>query len=254
MIRPPCKLLPSLCCLICVLAFVVPCKGIGITLISEAGYTRSYANSGESFIQDPDFVTALPQIGSTAATTTKASVRSLYAFTNSASAANFFVSWTAALLNGQEATTDTSLTFVGAHDLHYELNGSYAGLLAPAEDVPFSAGDVARFQTGLVYGDAFPFFEDAIFGGVNGSLFHYSFSSSGTLPAGNVIGLSQFASLRGILEEGGLSGPAVGTGFWNLKLTENHVPDAGSTVTLLGIVLGGLGFIAARRISLEAQS
>ena len=69
-------------------------------------------------------------------------------------------------------------------------------------------------------------------------------ASSGILPAGHTIIFVQQSSLHGILEEDGKSA-AVGTGFWRLKLTED-VPDPGSTLTLLGIALGGLGFIRRR--------
>lgn len=78
-----------------------------------------------------------------------------------------------------------------------------------------------------------------------GGLCHYSFSSSGTLPAGNLIQLLQYSALHDILEENGRSAE-VGSGFCNLKLTEiaaPHVPEGGSTVILLGIALGGLGLI-----------
>jgi hypothetical protein len=239
MIITPYKLL-SLFCLICTLAFVVACKGINITgpdVPVPGSYNRSSASGPLSSFIDTDFLTALPQVGNTTATTPSAFDQSLYAFTNSASAANFVVSWKAALRDGARAGTETFLALIGAHDLHYELQGSYVGL--------FAQGDAASFYTALGYrnnrGNVILPFEE-FYSVFDEGLCHYWFSSSGTLPAGNLIQLLQYSALHGILEEDGRSA-AVGSGFCNLKLTENHVPDGGSTVILLAIALGGLGFI-----------
>jgi hypothetical protein len=112
---------------------------------------------------------------------------------------------------------------VGAHDIHYELDVSYAGVLAPGDEAGFltSLGDRDNKRRGFVslFNDFTPI--------LDGGPFHFSY---------------------GLLEEdGGRTPAAVATGFWNLRLTEiadaNHVPDAGSTLTMLGMALGGLGFI-----------
>jgi VPDSG-CTERM motif len=156
------------------------------------------------------------------------------------------VSWTAAVRNSQQALTGlTHFTFlVGAHDIHYELDVSYAGVLAPGDEAGFltSLGDRDNKRRGFVslFNDFTPI--------LDGGPFHFSFSSSGTLCAGNTIYFTHISSLYGLLEEdGGRTPAAVATGFWNLRLTEiadaNHVPDAGSTLTMLGMALGGLGFI-----------
>ena len=74
--------------------------------------------------------------------------------------------------------------------------------------------------------------------------FHIGTSSSGILPAGHTISIRQFSGfVNQFTAEHEQDETSVGAGFWNLKLTENRVPDAGSTPTLLGMALGALGFI-----------
>ena len=233
------------------IAFTLACIGnihaIRITLIPEpfgpdvpvpGTYVRAAANPFGSITLDTDFITTLPQVGSVTATAaSKAFNQSLYSFTYS----GFSVSWTAALHDGATAFTETFVAFSSAQDLHYDLQISYAGLFAP--------GDAASFSTGLGYRDDAGFlispFGDQFKAFLDGGPFQYSFSFSGILPANKLITFVHQSALHGMIDEDGTSA-AVASGFWNLKLTENHVPDAGSTVTMLAMALGGLGFMRRR--------
>jgi hypothetical protein len=74
------------------------------------------------------------------------------------------------------------------------------------------------------------------------------------LSGGDVVG----TLLPGTYELEHLSGISnavggIGSFLYELRMTSftdgpNHVPDAGSTVTLLGMALGGLGFFIRQRI------
>ena len=135
-------------------------------------------------------------------------------------------------------------------DLRYELKGSYAGFFTPGDGQTF--GDGATFYTVLGWRELLlgteengefiiPFLEEKLLH--DGGLFRYSFSSTGILPANRLAQFTQDSALHGLIEHDGTSAAAA-TGFWSLKLTA--VPDAGSTLTLLGMAFGALGFIRHR--------
>ena len=201
MIKTPYRLL-SLFCLICALALIaVKSHASLITLLPDingpAGRTfiRSYAAAGTGFIteghgMDTDVVTALPQVGSTAVTATAdSSVGSLYAFDTT----RFSASWTAALRGSGTATTETFLAFeIGPHDVYYQLDGFYTGLLSGGMGAFFHTEMGDSFEASL----GFTHHPVAEFAPIRESgPFQYSFSYTGILHAGDTVAFQQFSTL-----------------------------------------------------------
>jgi hypothetical protein len=233
------------CCCNASLITLVP-NPFGTDVPVPGSITQSYVNPFGFLVTDEDLITTLPQIGSTNATWTNAFVRSLYNFTDT----QFSVSWTAALYGGTTARTSTFMAFMPNVDLRFELEGSYAGFFTPGDGQTF--GDGATFSTFLGWRELqlgteengeliIPFREEKLLH--DGGLFHYSFSSRGILPANRLAQFTQDSALHGLIEHDGTS-TAAATGFWKLKLSA--VPDAGSTLILLGTAFGVLGFIRHR--------
>jgi VPDSG-CTERM motif len=246
------KLFPLLLC-----TLALPCQAALITLIPEpfgpdvpvpGSITQSSVNPFGFLVTDENLITTLPQVGSTNASWTNAFAQSLYSFTDT----QFSASWTAALYGGATARTSTFMAFMPTVDLRYELQGSYAGFFTPGDGLTF--GDGATFYTVLGWRELLlgteengefiiPFLEEKLLH--DGGLFHYSFSSTGILPAGRLAQFSQDSALHGLIEHDGTSAAAA-TGSWTLKLSA--VPDGGSTLAMFGFALSGLSCFIRQRI------
>jgi hypothetical protein len=180
--------------------------------------------------EDVDLIDDLPAIGSVSSTIANASSSLRYRTTPS----QFSASWAGETRNAYGTGYESFCKFIPTKDLRYELEGSYTGFLAPAEDDPFFSVRNASFFTSLfVFPGAqeggFNLFFDSkqIYVDSSPLPFEHSFSSSGILPAGSVIGFIEQAQF-------GLS-TSTGSGSWTLKLSSAHVPDGGSTLAMLGM-------------------
>ena len=135
------------------------------------------------------------------------------------------------------AQIGTELSFTLLEPASYSISASFVGFFTPHEP----SDSAALMFVGLDRFDPFGRLEAASDRNFAGGTFQLALGGpdlTGTLEPGDYrFGFSNVLSVVGV---------ATGTGQFELSLDRLHVPDAGSTLLLLGGALGALGFIRHR--------
>ena len=196
---------------------------------------------------DRDLITDVPQNGNTFASSPAGSVKSTYKVLPSGfSGSSEFV----IPAESEEVTTVltvTVITFRPTIDLYFDFEDSYTEYL-----------DHGAFQkwAGLNKDLSFPVNTGpTVFGDVhanNGNdtkgLVEYSFSTSGILFAGQIAQFETRSQLDGGVNTNDFPLDSTVSGSWSLKFRPaKSVPDAGSTLAMLGMALSVLGGMARLR-------
>ena len=160
------------------------------------------------------------------------------------------IRWMEAARDRLTRTFVTELHFTLLESASYSIATSFDGFFVPDEESTMGAS-LRRLDTGN---------ETVRSGGKSNSVggtFRLAFGGpdlAGILEAGDYIfEFHNYLMIREQTDGQSMSGVGFGSGTGQFELTlsrtkdhGNHVPDAGSTLTLLGIALGGLRFMRRR--------
>jgi VPDSG-CTERM motif len=199
---------------------------------------------------DRDLITDVPQNGDTFATSPAGSVKSSYKVLPSGFSGSLELVISAESTTNKDeqitALTRTVIAFRPTIDLRFDFEESYTGNL---DMTGFSKLSYMNKDLSFPVNTGPTVFSDVTASGEPQGPYEYSFSTSGILFAGQIAQFETRSDLRGGVNANDFPLDSSASGSWSLKFRPaKSVPDAGSTMTLLGMALGGLGFFIRQRI------